>query len=564
MFLKSVKARFLFIVIVALLSMIILIFSLKFSLDKLSIHTKIDKHIEIMYSQILQLRKDEKNFFIRRDLQYLDEFDKDIQIFKINANKLKNELLLIKFRGKTTDEVMDALDEYNNAFKNISKAYIKRGLTHNDGLRGKLRNDAHKLENILNSKPNLLILLLQMRKAEKDFFSRKQQSFADTQIKYYLLLKKELSSKKELLLLENYEDSFQKSYNLRIKIGIDNSHGYVQTMLRTAQMIEARIDKGTKKINPIIKQERKELKQLTYTIFFITAFVLLILIFSSAQQLSASFDKFIRFFKEAKNSYSHLDEKKASFAEFSTLSIYANEMIDARINAEDDLHDLNMHLEERVKDGIQEIQELNKEIVDTQKEVVFTMGAIGESRSKETGNHVRRVAQYSYILAKAYGLSQHKCDVLKEASPMHDIGKIAIPDAILNKPGSFNHEERAIIETHAQLGYDMLKHSKRELLLAASIVSYEHHEKYNGTGYPRGIKGEDIHIYGRITALADVFDALGSDRCYKEAWPDEKIFKMFKEERGKHFDPKLMDCFFENIDKFLEVRDKYKDAYKEV
>jgi len=206
-----------------------------------------------------------------------------------------------------------------------------------------------------------------------------------------------------------------------------------------------------------------------------------------------------------------------------------------------------------------EVEALQKEIEDTQKEVVFTMGSIGESRSKETGSHVKRVAEYSYLLAKHYGLNEDECEMLKQASPMHDIGKIAIPDAILNKPGRFDPEEREIMETHAQLGYDMLKYSHRPLLKAASIVAYEHHEKYNGKGYPNGIKGEDIHIYGRITALADVFDALGSARVYKEAWDDERIFAMFKEERGEHFDPLLIDIFFKYLDSFLAIRDSMKD-----
>ncbi|MGD9555370.1 MAG: HD-GYP domain-containing protein, partial [Arcobacteraceae bacterium] len=174
-------------------------------------------------------------------------------------------------------------------------------------------------------------------------------------------------------------------------------------------------------------------------------------------------------------------------------------------------------------------------------------------------NHVKRVAQYSKLLALHYGLSSKEAHMLKLASPMHDIGKVAIADAILNKPGRFDAQERTIMETHAKLGYDMLKHSQRALLKMAAIISYEHHEKWDGTGYPQGKKGEDIHIYGRITALADVFDALGSDRCYKKAWDDEKIFALFKEERGKHFDPKLVDIFFEHLHEFLKIRDTFKD-----
>lgn len=210
---------------------------------------------------------------------------------------------------------------------------------------------------------------------------------------------------------------------------------------------------------------------------------------------------------------------------------------------------------------LEEVKALSKEIEDTQKEVVFTMGAIGESRSKETGYHVKRVAEYSKVFALYYGLSEEESEMLKQASPMHDIGKVAIPDAILNKPGRFNEEERKIMDTHAQLGYEMLQASRRPLLKMAAIVAFEHHEKWNGKGYPQGLKEEEIHIYGRITALADVFDALGSDRVYKKAWDDEKIFNLFKEERGEHFDPKLIDIFFEHQDEFQTIRASLKDKF---
>lgn len=207
-----------------------------------------------------------------------------------------------------------------------------------------------------------------------------------------------------------------------------------------------------------------------------------------------------------------------------------------------------------------EITALNKEIEETQREVVFTMGSIGESRSKETGNHVKRVAEYSKLLALYYGLDEEESEMLRQASPMHDIGKVAIPDAVLNKPGRFDEEERRIMDTHSALGYDMLKHSQRPLLLMAATVAYEHHEKWDGSGYPRALSGENIHIYGRITALADVFDALGSERIYKKAWDDERIFTFFKEESGKHFDPRLIAIFFEHLDEFLSIRDRLHDT----
>ena len=223
------------------------------------------------------------------------------------------------------------------------------------------------------------------------------------------------------------------------------------------------------------------------------------------------------------------------------------------------LVDINNDLEQQMIERISEVYALNEEIKQTQREVVFTMGAIGESRSKETGNHVRRVSLYSAVFGKHYGLSEEEITLLKEASPMHDIGKVAIADSILNKAGILTHEEREIMKTHTTLGYDMLKHSKRDLLKTAAIIAKEHHEKYDGTGYPLGLKGEDININARITTIADVFDALGSNRCYKMAWSDEKIFEMFQKESGKHFDPKLIDIFFNNLDEFFSIRKKYQD-----
>lgn len=213
-----------------------------------------------------------------------------------------------------------------------------------------------------------------------------------------------------------------------------------------------------------------------------------------------------------------------------------------------------------VEKANKDIEILNEDIIATQKEIIFRLGALAESRSKETGLHVKRVARYSELLALYYGLSKEEAEIVKTASPMHDIGKIAIPDAILNKPAKFTNEEFEIMKTHAEIGYEMLKDSNKEIIKAASIIAYEHQEKYDGSGYPRGLKGEEIHIYGRITAIADVFDALGSERIYKKAWKDEEIFKLFKDQAGKHFDPNLINIFFEHLDEFLEIRDNMKDV----
>lgn len=225
----------------------------------------------------------------------------------------------------------------------------------------------------------------------------------------------------------------------------------------------------------------------------------------------------------------------------------------------EDLENFTEHLETQNDEKIVEVIALNKDIKETQKEIIFTMGTIGEIRSRETGNHVKRVAQYTKLLALYSGIHEYDAEMLKQASPMHDIGKVGIPDAILNKPGRLTFDEMEIMKTHADLGYDMLKHSDKKLLGIAATIAHEHHEKYDGTGYPNGLKGENISIEGRITAIADVFDALGSERKYKKAWSDEDIFKMFEEQKAKHFDPKLIDIFIENKEDFFAIRNQFVD-----
>jgi len=213
-----------------------------------------------------------------------------------------------------------------------------------------------------------------------------------------------------------------------------------------------------------------------------------------------------------------------------------------------------------IDNALAELKILNKEIIETQKEVIFTMGSIGETRSKETGLHVKRVAEYSRLFALLGGLDRYEADLVAMASPMHDIGKVGIPDSILNKKGRLTEDEFEIMKTHAALGYDMLKHSDRPIMRTAAIIALEHHEKWDGTGYPKGLEGENIDLYGRITALADVFDALGSERCYKKAWDDDEIFDLLKEQSGRHFDPELVQMFFDNIEKFFEIRSQYLDV----
>jgi len=200
-----------------------------------------------------------------------------------------------------------------------------------------------------------------------------------------------------------------------------------------------------------------------------------------------------------------------------------------------------------------------QEIEQTQKDIVFTLAYVGELRSKDTGNHTRRVSEYSGLLGHLYGLKPQVVEMLKMASAMHDIGKVAIPDRILNKPSALDVKEREIMNHHTQWGFHIFSRSKRPILQAAAIVAAQHHEKFDGTGYPKGLKGDEIHIFGRIVALADVFDALLTKRSYKEEWRINQALSYITEESGRHFDPELVDLFIDHFGRFLEIRQKLKD-----
>ncbi|MGB5866378.1 MAG: PAS domain S-box protein [Arcobacteraceae bacterium] len=215
-----------------------------------------------------------------------------------------------------------------------------------------------------------------------------------------------------------------------------------------------------------------------------------------------------------------------------------------------------------LRNDITKIKELHNELEATQREIIYTMGEIGETRSQETGYHVKRVAEYSKHLALKAGLSIEEAELLKMASPMHDIGKVGIPDSILHKPARLDEDEFRIMKEHAKIGYELLKNSSRELLRTSALVAHEHHERWDGTGYPRGLKGSQIHIFGRITAICDVFDALAHARPYKKAWELERILELFHEEKGKHFDPNLVEIFLNNLEDFLKIKEKYLDAYE--
>ena len=267
--------------------------------------------------------------------------------------------------------------------------------------------------------------------------------------------------------------------------------------------------------------------------------------------------------KSAKNTFSHINSIEDFKLDISITDLTNEENITLFYSYMQKHYQLNIKIVENINSillyavDISQIVNLNHEIEETQKELIYTMGEVAEKKSSETGHHVKRVAHYSELLAMLYGLNQNEAKRLKLASPMHDIGKIGIPDHILNKPGKLTDDEFEVMKEHALFGHEMLNKSNRPIIQAASIVAHQHHERYDGRGYPLGLKGSEIHIYGRITALVDVFDALSSKRVYKKAWELYEILEYISEEKGKHFDPELVDLFLENLDMFLEIKKKY-------
>lgn len=198
-------------------------------------------------------------------------------------------------------------------------------------------------------------------------------------------------------------------------------------------------------------------------------------------------------------------------------------------------------------------------IQETQKELLLILGDAIEQRSKETGSHVRRVALMCELMALKLGQSAEYAEVLKYASPLHDVGKIGIPENILHKPGKLDDNEWEIMKTHAQIGYELLKGSTRTIAKMGARIALSHHEHWDGNGYPNGLKGNAIPLEGRIVAIVDVIDALGSERAYKKAWPESDIIHYVSERRGKQFDPQIVDAALELFESFREIRRNLPD-----
>ncbi len=202
-------------------------------------------------------------------------------------------------------------------------------------------------------------------------------------------------------------------------------------------------------------------------------------------------------------------------------------------------------LQRQIDDRSIELRRALTELEIAQAETVRRLSMAVEFRDEDTGAHIERIGRFSTLLAEQVGIEPERCELLGYAAPLHDVGKVAIPDAILLKPAALTPEERAIVETHTEEGYRLLHGSSSSILDMAATIALSHHEKWDGSGYPRGLAGEQIPIEGRIVAIADVFDALTSDRVYRPAFPVERAIEMMREQRAQHFDPVLLDAFLE-------------------
>ncbi len=244
-------------------------------------------------------------------------------------------------------------------------------------------------------------------------------------------------------------------------------------------------------------------------------------------------------------------------ADYVTKPFHASELL-ARVRTNTDnyrakkaLKQLNIDLE--IKSKFEKAR-LTTELEDNQKEMIWMLTELMEATSDETGKHIRRVAEISSLLAHYHPSMNGEDEIaLYHASPMHDIGKMTIPPHILHKPGRYTEEEFEIMKKHTSNAYHLLSKSDRRLIKSAATIAYEHHEKWNGTGYPRGLKGNEIHIYGRIVALADVFDALTHARSYKEAWAIDDVVIYIKAHSETQFDPQLVDILLEHLDEFVAI-----------
>lgn len=231
---------------------------------------------------------------------------------------------------------------------------------------------------------------------------------------------------------------------------------------------------------------------------------------------------------------------------------------------QDLISNMNTMLEQKVAEKTAALRKALALSQEAEYEICLRLGRAAEFRDMETGMHTRRISEISKELALLAGLSTEQAELLRLASPLHDVGKIGIPDRILLKPGKLDEHEMQIMKLHTTIGGRILSEGEQfNALSAGQVVALQHHEKWDGSGYPHGLKGEEIHIFARIVMVADVFDALASDRPYKKAFPLEKIVEIMEEGGGQFFDPRLLQLFMDNLQQFVAIRERLQDYQDE-
>ncbi len=242
----------------------------------------------------------------------------------------------------------------------------------------------------------------------------------------------------------------------------------------------------------------------------------------------------------------------------------ANALRRRKLEIENSMHRENLEEVVRTRtialqQALEWLERSEKELRLSREETIQRLAIAAEYRDSSTAQHIQRMSHYCELLARRYGLSPERCDLIRTASPMHDIGKIGTPDHVLLKPGKFTPEEFKVITQHTEIGYRILAGSDSELLKVAALIAWTHHERYDGSGYPRGLKGQDIPLEGRITAIADNFDAITTERVYKPAYDFDHAKQLMLNERGKHFDPDLLDIFFDSMVDVQRIYDQFAD-----
>ena len=234
--------------------------------------------------------------------------------------------------------------------------------------------------------------------------------------------------------------------------------------------------------------------------------------------------------------------------------------------AQDEVKRYQSHLEDMVEErtsslriALEQMAEAQRLAYEAQLETVERLAILAEYKDKVTGQHIQRMSEYCAVIARGLGLPPAEVELILHASRMHDVGKVAVPESILKKPSTLDQQEWTVMREHSRIGSAILDNSSSQILQAGRLIALHHHERWDGGGYPSGLSGQDIPLWGRICAVGDVFDAVTSERPYKAAAPNEEALQLLRDGRGRHFDPRVVDAFFENLDDILAIQSKYKD-----